>query len=438
MSLINDIEKLVGDEIISQETANRIRAYYNSKEANSSNRLLVIFGVLGAFLIGLGIILIIAHNWDQLPRFVKTTFAFIPLLIGQGLCGYTLWKKKESQTWRESSSIFLILSIGAAIALISQVYHLQGDMQGFLLIWMTLSLPVVYLMTSSVSSLLYITGTFFFTIASFDNNSPIENPLVNWLLIGLIIPYYLYILKYRNASNATSFHHWFIPITMIIATIYSTISAEYVVAPVLLALFGSFYMIGHLEQTNSMRLRANGYLIIGALGTICMLLAFTFSGYWEWIAENENNWIPETIYSQIIAVVIMCSAIALFAKHIMSKTFNELTPIMPIFIIFIVLILISGFSPGASQLLTNFIILAIAVLTIKSGVEQDHLGILNYGLIIITALLICRFFDTDLNFVLRGILFIVVGVAFFITNNILIKKRSRAQQNASYKSIPES
>jgi uncharacterized membrane protein len=153
MSLINDIEKLVREEIISQEIANRINAYYSSKESNSSNRLLVIFGVLGAFLIGLGIILILAHNWDQLPRFLKTILAFIPLLVAQGLCGYTLWKKKDSQTWRESASIFLILSIGAAIALISQVYHLEGEMQGFLLIWMILALPVVYIMTSSVSSL---------------------------------------------------------------------------------------------------------------------------------------------------------------------------------------------------------------------------------------------------------------------------------------------
>ncbi|MFT6335528.1 MAG: putative membrane protein [Saprospiraceae bacterium] len=67
MSLINDIEKLIGEGIISEETANRIKNYYKSKEVKSSNRLLVIFGVLGAFLIGLGIILILAHNWDQLP-----------------------------------------------------------------------------------------------------------------------------------------------------------------------------------------------------------------------------------------------------------------------------------------------------------------------------------------------------------------------------------
>lgn len=423
MSLIKDLEKLIREDIISQETANKITAYYKSKEANSSNRLLVIFGVLGAFLIGLGIILILAHNWDQLPRYIKTTLAFIPLLVGQGLCAYTLWNKQNSQTWRESSSIFLILSIGSAIALVSQIYHLEGDIQGFLLIWLILALPVVYIMTSSVASLLYIAGTFFFTIASFDRYTAIENPLVTWLLIGLIIPYYFYILRDRFSSNATSFHHWFIPSTMIMSTIYSVTSAEYSVAPVMLTLLGSFYMIGHLKRFKQLRLRANGYIIIGALGSMGMLLGFTFSGYWEWINANENNWLPESGYSMIVASIILCAAVALLIKHIEDKTLNILTPVMPLFIIFIGLIIIGLNSPGTSQLLTNFLVLAIAVMTIKSGIEQDHLGILNYGLLIITALLTCRFFDSGLNFVLRGLLFILVGVAFFITNNILIKKR---------------
>ncbi|MFT6335527.1 MAG: putative membrane protein [Saprospiraceae bacterium] len=345
------------------------------------------------------------------------------MLVGQGLCAYTLWKKKEKQTWRESASVFLILSIGAAIALVSQIYHLQGDMQGFLLIWITLVLPVVYIMTSSVASLLYIAGTFFFTVAPFDTSSELENPLLNWLLIGLIIPYYFYIIKNRFSSNATSFHHWFIPITVIIATTYSLTSAEYAIAPVMIAQLGLFYMIGHLKRIKPLRLFANGYLVIGALGTIGMFLDFTFSGYWNWTVENEYSWIPETVHTMIIAAIIMCISVVLFAKHLKAKTFNVLTPIMPIFLIFIVLILIARISPETSQLLTNSLVLAIAVLTIKSGVEQDHLGILNYGLIIITTLLICRFFDTDLNFVLRRLLFIVVGVSYFITNNILLKKR---------------
>ncbi|MEM6542707.1 MAG: DUF2157 domain-containing protein, partial [Bacteroidota bacterium] len=57
------------------------------------------------------------------------------------------------------------------------------------------------------------------------------------------------------------------------------------------------------------------------------------------------------------------------------------------------------------------------------GAKQDHLGILNYGLLILTALVVCRFFDTDLSFVVRGIMFVSVGAGFFVANYLMLKKR---------------
>jgi hypothetical protein len=46
-------------------------------------------------------------------------------------------------------------------------------------------------------------------------------------------------------------------------------------------------------------------------------------------------------------------------------------------------------------------------------------------LLIITALIACRFFDTDFSFVVRGLVFIGVGVGFFATNYYMIKKRKK-------------
>ena len=68
MSLLKDIQDLVNAEIISDEVADKIQDYYRTKGSLSKNRLFVVFGILGAILIGLGIILIIAHNWDELSR----------------------------------------------------------------------------------------------------------------------------------------------------------------------------------------------------------------------------------------------------------------------------------------------------------------------------------------------------------------------------------
>ena len=75
----------------------------------------------------------------------------------------------------------------------------------------------------------------------------------------------------------------------------------------------------------------------------------------------------------------------------------------------------------ASSLTFSYLVLALS--KIKKGVDEDSLLILNYGLLVITALVICRFFDTNLSFVLRGLLFIVVGAGFFAANYLLIRKR---------------
>ena len=133
-----DIPELLKAGIITPETAEGIRQYYREKAGQSQNRLFIIFGILGAILVGLGVILIIAHNWDEFSRTLKTFFSFLPLLVGQFFCAFTLWRKNDSSAWRESSSAFLFFAVGASISLISQVYHIPGNISVFLLTWMLL------------------------------------------------------------------------------------------------------------------------------------------------------------------------------------------------------------------------------------------------------------------------------------------------------------
>ena len=73
--------------------------------------------------------------------------------------------------------------------------------------------------------------------------------------------------------------------------------------------------------------------------------------------------------------------------------------------------------------LANILILLIGIFEINRGIKQNDLGILNYGLVIVTILIICRFFDTEMSFAIRGILFLLVGSGFFLTNYLILKKR---------------
>tara|TARA_R110002072_G_scaffold291762_1_gene460019 strand:+ start:520 stop:765 length:246 start_codon:yes stop_codon:yes gene_type:complete len=79
------------------------------------------------------------------------------------------------------------------------------------------------------------------------------------------------------------------------------------------------------------------------------------------------------------------------------------------------------------MVLINPLILTLGIMAIKIGTDKLHFGILNYGLLIITVQIVCRFFDTNKSFVLSGLLFVGVGVGFFFTNYMMMEKKKPIQ-----------
>ena len=94
--LLKELPQLVKDNVMTPDVASKIEAYYSTKQENHPNKLFTVFGVLGSVLVGLGIILILAHNWDDFPRTLKVVFAFLPLVISQLFVGYSIKNNKSN------------------------------------------------------------------------------------------------------------------------------------------------------------------------------------------------------------------------------------------------------------------------------------------------------------------------------------------------------
>jgi hypothetical protein len=94
-------------------------------------------------------------------------------------------------------------------------------------------------------------------------------------------------------------------------------------------------------------------------------------------------------------------------------------------IAFIIVLLLFLFHvpPLISQVMVNLMLFFLGVFTITDGARKNRLDILNYGLLILTALILCRFFDLDISFVIRGLMFVTVGVGFFVANYAMIRRR---------------
>ncbi|MEO0339750.1 MAG: DUF2157 domain-containing protein [Bacteroidota bacterium] len=274
MGLKKDLAELLEQNIINEETATGIQAFYTQKQERLSNRLFTIFGILGAVLVGLGIILIVAHNWEELSRSVKTVLAFVPLAIGQFAAGYTLLKKPESQAWREGSGAFLFLAIGACIALISQIYQIPGSLADFLLSWMLLALHIIYVLRSGITNLFYLFGiTYYAAETGYMNTMDAITGLEYWLLLVASLPFYYLLFKSAPGSNMMAFHNWALPLSVILAL--GTIGqapTSYFLYIAYVSLFGCFYLFGQWPDFSRYSMRSNGFKVTGGLGIFIVLL----------------------------------------------------------------------------------------------------------------------------------------------------------------------
>ena len=423
----NDINELVEEQVISKDIALKIEGYYQSKKDNSPNRLFTVFGVLGSLLVGLGIILILAHNWDDFSRSIKTVFAFLPLVIGQLFVGYSILKEK-SATWKEASGTFLFFAVGACMALVSQIYNIPGNLSEYLLTWIFLCLPLIYLLKSNALAMLHIIFTTYYACEYGYSFMGSKEPWLYVLLLGLVIPFYYSLLKDKPKANITSIFNWLFPLSLVITLGTFVGSGDQFGFLMYALLFGLLYNIGKIPYFDTQKLRRNGYLIIGSLGAIITLLIASFEWFWKFNLKTPLFELQEFYMSLFLFVATLVLLVYMKGKK-WNKEFNLF---QYAFILFTILFALGFINDIIPIILVNIIVLALGLMTIKIGTDKFHFGILNYGLLIITALVVCRFFDTNMSFVIRGLLFVAVGIGFFITNYVMLKKQ-KARENQSLK-----
>ncbi|HRP34088.1 MAG TPA: hypothetical protein PKV73_19460, partial [Agriterribacter sp.] len=307
-------------------------------------------------------------------------------------------------------------------------YHISGTMSGFLLTWMLLTIPLVYILPSSVVALLYIAGITWYACATGYFNYPDDTvPFYYLLLLGLVIPHYYTWLAHKKESNFFHLLNWLLAlsVTIVLGSFSTGQDRSDWVFTAYLALFSVFYLLGRSENFSNKKLFANPFLIIGTLGTIFILMFRSFD--WSWTDGYRYSDIDRpSIYSSpflYITIIILIVAAGLVLSG--YKAAKEIIFDPTGFSGFVLLILLLAFrnTPHIAVLFINLWILFLAVFFIRKGALQDHLGILNFGLFIIAILAVLRFFDDEIPFIWRGFFFLITGAGFFAANYMMVKKR---------------
>jgi len=422
MSLEKDLKELVSASVIPQETADVIQHYYKTKPAKTSNLVVILFAILGVFFIGSGINLIIASNWDELPILVKTIIGFMPLLIAQCLSLYAIILKSEQKAWTESTAVFQFIMVGVTISIVAQIYNLSGDFSQFILVWALLGLPLVYFLRSSMASFIYLFYiAWFAALAKFDRSGSLSH-YYYWPLLLLVVPHYILLIKKNMESILTVFHHWLISASFALAVFISIDISEFSMLPIV-SLLGLFYLIGQTSLFNEKSLFRNPYKLFGSIGTVIILFMGSYSEFWRQMGRIDYLTQYSFGYTSFwFTLVFTSSAIGLLFLQNRSKKWTEINPVSGIFLVVMFLLTFSHYLPE-TYIYFNVLLIILGVFSIRIGVKQKHLGIINYGLLILMVLLALRFIDVDLSFELRGLAFLIVGFGFLMTNYWVVKRR---------------
>lgn len=424
-----DLEELVTANIITPETAQQIVAYYEAKKNTPSNKFTIVLGILGAILVGSGIILLIAHNWDDLSKTTKTILAFLPLAITQALAIYTMVRKNDNRTWQEISATLLFFAVPASISMISQLYHIDGSMSSFLLTWALLTLPLVYLLSSGVVSLFSIAlSTWYACVAGFDYGH--YYPWLYVALIGAIVPhYYRYATRYRN-SAFFHLHNWVLvaSVSVALCAFITEHADDGWSFAAYMALFSVLYGIGRSRYAQGQGLMANPFLFVGAGGILVILFSWTYLFLWRYSSYGNFN---SSFYYRpafYIILLLLGAAIGLIVRN--YKDNKQFDPVAYSSLLFAILMAFTRNDAAVNIFAINVWIVTIGIYFIRKGSLQNHLGILNFGLIITAILALLRFFDDDIPFIWRGIFFVAAGAGFFVANYLLLQKRKSLAKNS--------
>ena len=305
------------------------------------------------------------------------------------------------------------------MALISQIYNIPGNFSVYMLTWILLCAPLVYLLKSNALAVLHIafTTNYACSVGYFDGN---DSPWLYLGLVTLIVPHYYQLLKHKKTHNITSVFNWLLPLSVIIVlNTFVKGNGEFGFLMYVI-LFGLFYNMGKFPFFDTQKLRRNGYLVLGSLGTVFMLLLTSFEWLWGDVLRYEIGFNVQEFYmSSVLFIITLGTVLYSYSK----KWIQNFNLFQYVFLLFTIIFFIGLSNSIVSIVLINLITLILGIMAIKIGAEKLHFGILNYGLLIITALIVCRFFDTHMSFVVRGLLFVSVGVGFFLTNYMMLKKQ---------------
>ena len=153
-------------------------------------------------------------------------------------------------------------------------------------------------------------------------------------------------------------------------------------------------------------------------------MAYFLSFRMIWVGKDKLlSTVRSGEYFVVFGLVILAAGLCLLLKN-RGMSVPSLIGGLPIVVVIAGYLLQSANNSGMyAATLISFYLLALCIGIVWKGVKETRFGVLNMGMLMLAALILLRFFDSNYSFIVRGLVFILLGVSFLAVNVIMARRK---------------
>lgn len=388
------------DGIINSTQAEAIMKREGIDEKTSRpGHLISALSTLAVILIGVGIILFFASNWDRMPDIVKIVL-LLAATFSSYFAGYVMRFEKQNYPRAGHALIFLgSILVGASIFLIGQIFNISVDASWLFLLWFIAISPMGYFFDSRPTiGLTILTFTYWLAISVNTGYIGISSPLMLYMLFGIALYSIgqLHEMTDKWARFRMTYKGFGIFFILISYLYFSIWPSEYYYQP---------SYPGGAEVLATSRFLYGAFAVIAVISIIANLLAteklksikyefyLLLAAFIGWIILFVINTYPDLIYT--------------IRADQYGGTFFDMDPNLRI----LLFVVISAFQ------------IVLSIVTISIGYYKSEGNFVNIG-ILFFAFGVMQFYLNHLQGMLpRGLGLIIGGIFLFFFAAYLEKKR---------------
>ena len=396
--LPDEVNYWQGRGIIAQEQGRAIIDSYEMPDTARAahGRLVTILAILGSVLVGLGVILFFASNWQEISREVKLALMLVTVPTAYGI-GYWLRYFRGYQRVGTATLFLAGIVYGAAIHLVAQAYNIPVNHPNLFLFWFLGVIPLAYVTRSEFILVLGI-GLF---LGAVGFRLPV------WLEDTELIPFRVF--------------------------------------PLYLVLGLMLWALGKAQSRFQLTgVYSRAYEVLGILTAFAALYLLTFRFWWEELfgrpittgAVTNEFWLMLYIAAALVVIAFVFALAVRQRQRLSLHTlpYEGVAALLLLATAYLVVFLPFIGGDLLYPLLFNFLFLVGIVGLVFLGYFRGQELFINLALIFFTVDVVTRYFEYSFELLDRSTVFIVAGIILLLGGFLLergrrqVVNRLRAQE----------